>query len=168
MRLHPRDLRNHTLVLLDRDGLECARVSGDAWLSFASDLAHGYDREDAAHSGAPDPWSPEFSDREWEAMCRNCALVALCEVLESARIRHHLFNTDTAKDGDGPMHNNPILRHFAYDHLPKRLQDVSRAFHALAASNVAALPDGPEKDMCLRKLLEAKDCAVRAAMEGGE
>ncbi len=63
------------------------------------------------------------------------------------------------------MHN-PILKHFAYSHLPHRLQDVSRAFHALAASNAAALPDGPEKDMCLRKLLEAKDCAVRAALEG--
>ncbi len=61
--------------------------------------------------------------------------------------------------------NYPILRHFAYEHLPKRLQDVSRAFHALAASNAGALPDGPEKDMCLRKLLEAKDCAVRAALE---
>jgi len=167
MRLHPRDLRNHTLVLLDRDGLECARVSGDAWLSFASSFARCYDREDASQRGVPDPWSQEFSDREWEAMRRNCAMVALREAFESALIRQHLFNTDTAKDGDDTMHN-PILRHFAYDHLPKRLQDVSRAFHALAASNAAALPDGAEKDMCLRKLLEAKDCAVRAAMEGGE
>jgi len=61
-----------------------------------------------------------------------------------------------------------ILKHFAYDHMPKRLQAVSRSFHLLASINDAALPDGPEKDMCLRKLLEAKDCAVRAALEGGE
>ncbi len=62
--------------------------------------------------------------------------------------------------------NNPILKHFAYGHLPRQLGEVSRQFHMLAVCTSEALPDGPEKDMCLRKLLEAKDCAVRAAMEG--
>ena len=176
MSLFKNDLRSYTLVLLDRDGIECARVSGDAWLSFASDLARGYDREDAAQRGEPDPWSPEFipwspedlSKKEWEDERRYCAMVGFREAFESEMSRYHLFSAGTTKDGDDPMHNNPILRHFAYDHLPKRLQDVSRAFHALAASNAAALPDGPEKDMCLRKLLEAKDCAVRAALDIGE
>lgn len=165
MRLHPRDLRTHTLILLDHDGLEIARVVGDAWLPFASSIARGYDREDAAQRGAPDPWSPEFSDLEWEAMRRNRAIVALrvafASVIQGPRPcgnpvaekgdaaseprGSHQITRFTTTDGNDPMHN-PILRHFAYDHLPKRLQDVSRAFHALAA----------------------RDCAVRAAMEGEE
>jgi len=162
-----RDILNHSLVVLDHDGLEIARVSGDSWFPFATALARGYDREDANLRKGPDPWSPEFSDMEWEAMRRWCALVALRVAFESVIPGLHQITRCTTTDGDDPMHN-PILRHFAYDHLPKRLQDVSRAFHALAASNAAALPDGSEKDMCLRKLLEAKDCAVRAALEGDE
>jgi hypothetical protein len=58
-----------------------------------------------------------------------------------------------------------ILRHFAYEHLPERLQEVSRPFNHLAhdmASNLGL--GGPELTAGLRKLLEAKDCAVRAAL----
>lgn len=56
-----------------------------------------------------------------------------------------------------------ILRYFEYEHLPERLQDVSQPFHGLAHL-VALSLDGPEATVCLRKLLEAKDCAVRAAL----
>lgn len=38
MRLHPRDLRTHTLILLDHDGLEIARVLGIAALSWIGGL----------------------------------------------------------------------------------------------------------------------------------
>ena len=64
------------------------------------------------------------------------------------------------------MHPNTksLLEHFAHDHLPKALADVSRPFCELAR-NVAQSLDGPEVTVCLRKLLEAKDCAVRAALE---
>lgn len=55
----------------------------------------------------------------------------------------------------------PILKFFEWEHLPPRLQDVSRPFATLAHWVVAALPDGPERTVALRKLLEAKDCAVR-------
>lgn len=58
-----------------------------------------------------------------------------------------------------------IARYFAYDHLPLDLQLVSRASYDLAAAMIAALPDGPELTAGLRKLLEAKDCFVRAALE---
>jgi hypothetical protein len=58
----------------------------------------------------------------------------------------------------------PILRYFAYDHLPAALRDVSELFHHVAHHLVAALPAGPELSAGLRKLLEAKDCAVRAAL----
>ena len=56
-----------------------------------------------------------------------------------------------------------ILRFFEYDHLSPPLQPVSSAFHDLA-HKLAADPhmDGPELTVCLRKLLESKDCAVRA------
>lgn len=67
----------------------------------------------------------------------------------------------------GYEHGNPtyaILRYFDYAHLPQHLQDVSRAFHDIAHSIVDAIPAGPETTTCLRKLLEAKDCAVRAAL----
>lgn len=57
-----------------------------------------------------------------------------------------------------------LLRHFSYDHLPPRLQEVSRPFHALAHANADEL-DGPELAAGLRKLLEAKDCMVRAALD---
>jgi ferritin-like protein len=61
--------------------------------------------------------------------------------------------------------SNPILRYFAYTHLPLKLQDISAPFASLAAKMEATLPDGPEKSAGLRKLLEAKDCAVRAALD---
>ena len=56
-------------------------------------------------------------------------------------------------------------RLFAYSHLPEGpLRDTSAACSALACSMVNALPDGPELSAGLRKLLEAKDCFVRAAL----
>lgn len=58
-----------------------------------------------------------------------------------------------------------LLRHFTYEHLPEHLRRVSRPFCELAheLANDASL-DGPELTVGLRKLLEAKDCAVRAAL----
>lgn len=55
-----------------------------------------------------------------------------------------------------------ILLHFTYGHLPPALQAVSKPFHELAHLT-AGLTTGPETLTALRKLLEAKDCAVRAA-----
>lgn len=59
---------------------------------------------------------------------------------------------------------DPILQFFAYGHLPQNLADVSAPFHTLAHTMVAALPRNPERTVALRKLLEAKDCAVRALL----
>lgn len=55
-----------------------------------------------------------------------------------------------------------ILRHFAYAHLPERLQAVSRPICELAQTMASTLPMDPETTAGLRKLLEAKDCFVRA------
>ena len=64
------------------------------------------------------------------------------------------------------MNTNPILRYFAYDHLTHPvLRDTSKAFHDLAGALDRDLPDGPEKSVALRKLLESKDAAVRSALD---
>jgi hypothetical protein len=58
----------------------------------------------------------------------------------------------------------PLLQFFEYAHLPDHLQGVSRPFCDLAQQLVIGLPRNPERTVALRKLLEAKDCAVRAAL----
>jgi len=59
---------------------------------------------------------------------------------------------------------DPMLQFFAYEHLPPKLQDVSKPFCELARSVCETLPSNPERTVALRKLLEAKDCAVRALL----
>lgn len=56
-----------------------------------------------------------------------------------------------------------LLEHFTTDHLPPHLAAISRPFGDLAHL-VASTTDGAETTVCLRKLLEAKDCAVRAVV----
>lgn len=58
----------------------------------------------------------------------------------------------------------PILQFFAFDHLPERLQEVSMPFFTLARHIADEVPRNPERTVALRKLLEAKDAAVRAAI----
>lgn len=55
-----------------------------------------------------------------------------------------------------------IYQFFGYQHLPSDLQDVSKPFHDLATVIIDTLPRNPERTVALRKLLEAKDCAIRA------
>lgn len=57
----------------------------------------------------------------------------------------------------------PIIQFFAFEHLPPHLQEVSKPF-AAAAAHVLTLPRNPERTVALRKLLEAKDAAVRARL----
>lgn len=59
---------------------------------------------------------------------------------------------------------SPIMKYFGFAHLPEKLQTVSKPFGELAQQMDALLPDGAEKSAGLRKLLEAKDCMVRAAL----
>lgn len=56
----------------------------------------------------------------------------------------------------------PILQFFAYEHLPPHLQAISKPFGDTARWVVDTLPRNPERTVALRKLLEAKDAAVRA------
>ena len=58
-----------------------------------------------------------------------------------------------------------LLKFFAYDHLKnEQLQEVSSQFAHLADWIDANLPESAESMVALRKLLEAKDAAVRAAL----
>ena len=75
-----------------------------------------------------------------------------------------------------PYEPDHILQFFAYAHLPPRLQGVSKPFCDLAIRMTDAdyapgdtgdpltLPRNPERAVALRKLLEAKDAAVRALL----
>jgi len=57
-----------------------------------------------------------------------------------------------------------LRQFFAYEHLPDHLRVISQPFGELAREIDLTLPDNPEKTTALRKLLEAKDCAVRAVL----
>ena len=61
-----------------------------------------------------------------------------------------------------------IARWFGYGHLQGDARMVSGEVFELAAWMIQQLPDGPELTAGLRKLLEAKDCFVRAAIGGEE
>ena len=58
----------------------------------------------------------------------------------------------------------PILQFFEFEHLRHDLKVVSEPFQSLALHIVDTLPRNPERTVALRKLLEAKDAAVRAAL----
>ena len=55
-----------------------------------------------------------------------------------------------------------ILRYFAFTEESAERQAITRPCWELATAMVDALPDGQELTTGLRKLLEAKDCFVRA------
>lgn len=66
----------------------------------------------------------------------------------------------------GVAHFGPL---FAYGHLTEGLsRETSELLAEVAAAFIADLPDGPELSTGLRKLLEAKDCFVRAPWPGGK
>lgn len=60
------------------------------------------------------------------------------------------------------MERYPIMQFFTYEHLPEKFQAISKPFADLARHMETTLPDNAETSAMLRKLLEAKDCAVRA------
>ena len=63
---------------------------------------------------------------------------------------------------DEEIAKTPILKFFHYKHLPPAMQELSKPFCEHAARLSRSLKPSAELTMCLRKLLEAKDCAVRA------
>lgn len=61
--------------------------------------------------------------------------------------------------------SSTTIKYFVYKHLPEKLQEISKPIGDLANQMEEQLPDGPEKSAGMRKLLEAKDCFVRAALD---
>jgi len=66
-----------------------------------------------------------------------------------------------------PEAGDRMLRWFQFDHLPDHLKEVSRPFHELAKDIENSIQAGPERTVAFRKLLEAKDAAVRAVVWPG-
>lgn len=60
-----------------------------------------------------------------------------------------------------------ILKFFEFSHLPAHLQEVSKPFSELAHKIASELEVGIERGVALRKLIEAKDAAVRARVHPG-
>ena len=75
-----------------------------------------------------------------------------------------MSETTTTHSHEVTMDQEHIAQFFAYGHLPAHLQDVSRPFGELAERIIGTLPRNPERTVALRKLLEAKDAAVRALL----
>ena len=65
------------------------------------------------------------------------------------------------------MQDDRMLKWFAFEHLPLDLQDTSKPFCDVATYLVNSLEPGQERTVALRKLLEAKDAAVRCAVHPG-
>lgn len=76
----------------------------------------------------------------------------------------HPVTTTLIAEGKPPER---MLKWFAYAQLPPHLQAHSKPFGELAEHVCATIEPGPERTVALRKLLEAKDAAVRAAVNPG-
>ncbi len=61
-----------------------------------------------------------------------------------------------------------LLVFFRFEHLPPHLQEVSRPFAELAVWLATTLPASAELTVALRRLLEAKDAAVRARIPAAD
>ena len=59
-----------------------------------------------------------------------------------------------------------MLQWFRCEHLAPEKAAVARHFGELAQVVVNTLPSNPERTVCLRHLLDAKEAAVRAYAEG--
>lgn len=70
--------------------------------------------------------------------------------------------------GDTAAPNEFLMQFFEFAHLPDHLQAVSAPFYDMAETIAMDLPRNPERTTALRKLLEAKDCAVRAVLAGAK
>lgn len=70
----------------------------------------------------------------------------------------------TVQTKNSVQHTEHIMQFFAYSHLPPKLQAISMPFTDMAENIIDNIPRNPERTVALRKLLEAKDAAVRAVI----
>lgn len=134
---------------------------------------HGFARE--VKQGERIPYSAEHTDPDNLAQGFLVALRNGGSSIVSAKLTHWPDTTPIVDNlmlgvrehGDfaETWQGEDMLRFFAYSHLPEgQMRDTSRLFCHLAFMIVRAVPRSPERTVALRKLLEGKDAAVRAAM----
>lgn len=82
----------------------------------------------------------------------------------SSKLKYHRPGIE---DENQPVEDVPILKYFDFEHLPDHLKEVSRGFWGIAIEVCGTIEPGPERSVALRKLLEAKDAAVRAKLHPG-
>ena len=73
------------------------------------------------------------------------------------------INLDTKVDG---TKQSTILQFFAYEDANAHLRELTDEFYYMAQYLDRILPTSAEKSVTLRKLLESKDCAIRASLGG--
>jgi sorbitol-specific phosphotransferase system component IIBC len=102
---------------------------------------------------------------ELEAKAKEEADAKELEAFEKAEAKRLAKESKTAEKEVAALHQSvvDVLEFFKYDHLPTNLQAISMPFSVLA-NDLADKLKGPEVTVGLRKLLEAKDCFVRAAL----
>jgi hypothetical protein len=115
---------------------------------------------------APDcwEWSSKLSPTHKSlALLNDCgAVMAVIAYTDWVKAKGGIPKSDPSQWVSNKV--NPIMKFFEFEHLPKHLQQVSESICLIARAYDESLPDGPEKSAGLRKLLEAKDCFVRAAL----
>jgi hypothetical protein len=57
-----------------------------------------------------------------------------------------------------------LAQFFEFRHLPPHLQEIAQPFAVLVQKILTTLPDNPERTTALRKMLEARDCSLRASI----
>lgn len=122
---------------LDRDG----RVLGTAEGATKQEV---FDKLQAAHADAEE--IRIRTDRR--------------EQVAVEREQQHHTSVEAAEQLTG----EPMLKFFRFAHLPPPLREVSAKFSALAIDLAMNQLRTPERTVALRKLLEAKDAAVRNAL----
>ena len=112
------------------------------------------------------------TQRKWALRESERAATQLQETPSMPNIFDGKANTDPDLSSGSapltPLQQYPILRFFHYEHLPLHLRTISSPFCDLAMTMVRMLPRNAETSTMLRKLLEAKDCAVRAQVGDGD
>lgn len=98
--------------------------------------------------------------------CNQCGKSVSTEVADETIIRAWIECPECIEKGPTSV-DERMLKWFAFGHLPETLQLISKPFSDLANQLCGTVQAGPERTVALRKLLESKDAAVRAALNPG-
>lgn len=99
--------------------------------------------------------------------CISCGKSVSTEVDDETIIRAIVTCPECYEKEHAVEEEDRMLKWFKFEHLPEHLKGVSAQFWNVACSVCAMVDPGPERTVALRKLLEAKDAAVRAAVSPG-